>query len=281
MVLGTLSSETRRDGSESMFGALRAMGLGAVQLSLAPLCGPGYPDCLAAADLKAIKDAADYNGVAIAALDGTFNMAHPDPAVRGEGVRMVRLLASACGPLGCPTITLCTGSKNAASMWEWHPDNASEGAWEDMAGTMGGLIGIAEASGIALGIEPEPSNVVSTPERARRLLDRFKSPALGIVMDAANLFQRGEAHPGNAARVLTGAFGLLGGDVILAHCKDIREGPGLEYTSPGNGVVDFGLFVRLLKEHGYRGPLILHGSKDVAELTASVAHVTGVTRLAR
>ena len=82
MKLGMLSSELRRPTIGAFFQAVRGLGLEAVQLDLASVRSgqlPGQPE---AAVLETIRDEARRHGVAIAALNGTYNMIHPDTRVR-------------------------------------------------------------------------------------------------------------------------------------------------------------------------------------------------------
>jgi len=276
MKLGMLSSELRRPTIGAFFQAVRGLGLEAVQLDLASVRSgqlPGQPE---AAVLETIRDEARRHGVAIAALNGTYNMIHPDPAIREQGLAFLASTASACQALGCGLVTLCTGTRNRESMWRWHDDNLLPEAWEDLIGSMARAIAIADKFDVQLGIETEASNVVNTPERARRLLDEMRSPRLCIIMDAANLFQRGQARPENVHRILDHAFTLLGGEIGLAHGKDIKAGDGLEFTHAGNGIIDFDHFVEKLQEAGYQGPLLVHGIKHEEDFPAVVSFMRGV-----
>jgi len=89
------------------------------------------------------------------------------------------------------------------------------------------------------------------------LLDELRSPRLRIVLDAANLFL-----PGELARmdeVLEEAFDLLGGDLVLAHAKELAADGATGTLAPGDGVLDWDRYLFLLKSSGYAGPVILHG----------------------
>lgn len=151
-------------------------------------------------------------------------------------------------------------------MWEGHPDNSSDEAWAELIQTTRALISIAERHRVYLGVETEASNVISSAQKARRYLDEISSPYLKIVMDCANLFAPGTAHPSNVRDVIGEAFELLGNDIVIAHGKDILESPGISFTSTGKGIVDFDLFLSLLKKHGYKGGMMLHGIKHKSDI---------------
>ena len=73
-------------------------------------------------------------------------------------------------------------------------------------------------------------------------------------MDAANLYVPGDMT--RVAEVLRQAFALLGGDIVLAHAKDLSA--DCQVVAAGKGVLDYDLYLDLLRQSGYTGPLILH-----------------------
>lgn len=271
MELGMYSAEILRPTADELFHAIRGYGFTQVQLDLASVCSEQMPREISRELLDEIAAAAQSNGVDVVAINGTFNMIHPDLEVRREGTTRFAVVADACRALGCGLVTLCTGTRSREGMWRWHEDNDTEEAWADLLETMEPIVEIAEAHGLDLGIECEASNTVSSAERARRLMDEMKSPRLKIIMDAANLFHRGEAHRENVRRIIGSAFALLGDEIILAHGKDLHAGEGLEFTSAGRGIVDFDYFLDLLYASGYRDGMILHGMKNEEEFPPSVA----------
>ena len=117
---------------------------------------------------------------------------------------------------------------------------------------------IAEQHGILLGIEPEPGNVVSSAERARRLLDEIGSDALRIVLDPANLIEG--VPPDRIDATIDGAFALLGDRIVSAHGKD-RDANGA-VQPPGRGIVPWPRFLTGLRSARFSGPLILHGLEE-------------------
>jgi sugar phosphate isomerase/epimerase len=217
-----------------------------------------------------VREAAAERDVALAAVSGTFNMAHPDKGVRRDGLRRLGVLAGACQRLGTSTITLCTGTRDPESMWRRHPDNATPEAWRDMHATMQGALETVESSGITLAFEPEIGNVVDSAQKGRRLLEEMRSPRLKVVMDAANLFDADDpaCRLSRSEEVLHQAFDLLGGDIVMTHAKDVRRSG--EVVAAGKGDLDYDLYLRHLVEAGFDGPLILHGLGE-EEVEGSVA----------
>lgn len=246
--------------------AVAAHGLRAVQFNMVCTGLPAMPDAVPPAVVAAVRGAVAAHGVRLAALSGTFNMAHPDPAVRATGLVRLRLLAACCGPLGIGLITLSTGTRHPTDLWTGHPDNGSTAAWRDLLETMAAAVEIAARHEITLAFEPETANVASSPRRALQLLREIGSPRLAIVIDPANLFEAGEGALLPAR--LDEAFDLLGPEIVLAHAKD-RAADGAVRPA-GSGIVPWGRYLAGLRAVGYGGPLVLHGLAE-GEVGAALA----------
>lgn len=235
--------------------AASAAGYAAVQYNMACSGLEAMPDRLTDAQIAAVAKASADTGVAIAAVSGTYNMIHPDPAVRAAGLQRLAILIGSAAAMGTTMVTLCTGTREPADQWKHHKDNTTAEAWRDLLTEMGKACRLAEPLGIRLGIEPELANVVDTAVSARRLIDEMKSPALAIVLDPANLF---EVTPLSAQRfLLSQAVDLLAGRIVMAHAKD-RDATG-RFATAGQGVVDFPHFLGCLKAAGFDGDLVTHG----------------------
>ncbi len=268
MRLGIFAKTFVRPTVEAVLDAVRLHGLDCVQFNMVCAGLPSMPERIDSALCDRIRAAADKRGITLAAVSGTFNMIHPDPAKRRAGLERLRVLAGACDRLGAPVVTLCTGTRDPDDMWRRHPDNDSAAAWRDLLESLRAAVKIAEAVGVTVAFEPEVANVVDTARKARRLLDEIGSPRLKVVMDGANLFCAGDlARMGD---VLNEAFALLGPDVVLAHAKDLTHDGEAGHAAAGTGRLDYDRYLSLLHGAGYDGPLILHGLGE-AEVGASVA----------
>jgi sugar phosphate isomerase/epimerase len=243
---------------EGVFDAVQEHGLSCVQFNMTCAGLPTLPDAIAPSLATRIREAALCRGIEIAAVSGTYNMAHPDPEVRRQGLRGLRALASACHDMGTSVITLCTGTRDRSNMWRWHPQNASAGAWSDLLSSMEAALRIAEESQVTLAFEPEGANVVNTAAKGRALIDALRSRYLAVVMDPANLVVVGAEQ--RMSQVLDEAFALLGERVIIAHAKD--RGAGGDFTAAGEGILDYDHYARMLRAAGFQGPVILHGLSE-------------------
>jgi len=230
---GIFAKTFSRPSLNEVLDAVIAHGFDCVQFNMACAGLPTLPESVPGAVVQSILD----NKLHVAATSGTFNIIDSDLVRRERNLARLGVLAAFCTAAGCPIITLCSGTRDPFDMWRAHPENGGQEAWSETIGSLEIALRVTEHFGTTLGIEPEPTNVISDAPRARRLLDEMKSPRLKIVMDGANILEP-----------LTEAFDLLGRDIALVHAKE-----------PAHGKMDWPLYFALIHECGYGGPIILHG----------------------
>jgi sugar phosphate isomerase/epimerase len=249
----------------AVLAAVRASGYAAAQFNLACAGLASMPDTVPAEAVAAIAAASAETGVSLAALSGTYNMAHPDKSVRDTGLDQLRTVIDTAALLSIPLVTLCTGTRNAGDQWAFHPENTDPSAWADMASEMEKALRYAEEIGVDLGIEPEQANIVTSAADAVRLIGEMGSKRLKIVLDPANLFER--ATPDEARAIVADAVETAAPHIAMAHAKD-RFSDG-RFAAAGHGVVDFDDFISRLKQSRFDGPVVTHGLS--AEEAPSVA----------
>lgn len=255
----------------SVFAAVRAAGYDRVQYNLACSGLSSMPDAIGEDVIAAIRAASTTTGVSVAAVSGTYNMIHPDPAVRADGMRRLGVIIGAAEALGTRMVTLCTGTRDPLDQWRGHPDNALPGAWADLTDEMGKALTLAEGAAIRLGIEPELANVVDSARKARRLIDEMQSEALVVVLDPANLFELSDAR---ARRdLISRSVDQVAGHIAMAHAKD--RGPDGAFVAAGKGVIDFAHFVGCLRGAGFDGDLVAHGL-TAAEAPTVARYLRGI-----
>lgn len=256
MDIGIFSRTFPRPSVEEMMDAVVDYGLFAIQYNW-PAGGPDdLPAEVAPEDVPRVRHACATRGINIAALSGTYNMVHPDPSVRTIGRDRLRKVIATAPGLGTRVVTLCTGSRDGTSMWRRHPDNDTDDAWRDLLASLEDALVAAEEYGVVLGVEPEVNNVISSPAKARALLDTVRSPHLGIIMDGANVFPAGGLT--RQHEILDQAFDLLGDDIVSAHAKDISRDGDAGHEAAGTGLLDYDHFVKLLNQSPFDGALLLH-----------------------
>jgi len=260
MKIGIFAKTFSRPTIEELFQAIAGYGINSVQFNLSCVGLETLPENVSSELVQRIADAAERVAVELTALSGTFNMAHPDPAIRRDGLQKFEILCEVAARLRIPVVTLCTGSRDLINMWKWHPDNDSKKAWDDMVRSIESALISAEKNGLILAFEPESENVANSSSRARKLLDELRNARLQIIVDPANLISPRR----NQKEVLDEAFTLLGDAIVIAHAKDRNN--DFKACAAGKGILDFEYYLQGLKQIGFSGPLIMHGleEKDVA-----------------
>jgi sugar phosphate isomerase/epimerase len=278
--IGILLATTFTTGTlEARLDEAKACGLACAQMSMDCVDLPAMPDRIPPDAPERIRRSAAARGIAIASLQGTFNMTHPEAEHRRTGLRRLRVLAEACPQMGTSFIHVCTGTRDQKSMWRRHPDNDSPEAWRDMVACMREATEIARQAKVVLAFEPEVNNVVDSARRARRLLDEIASPHLKVTVDPANIFHAGELP--RMREMLDEAFALVGKDIVLAHAKDLDHDGDAGHKAAGQGVLDYDRYLGLLRTYKFKGPLLLHGLSRaqapgcVAFLRAKLARAAG------
>ena len=275
MEIGIFARTFEEPPLAGVLNAVAAHGIRHIQFNMVCMGLASMPDALDAASCARARAQMDARNIEMASLSGTYNMIHPDPAVRAQGLRRLGVLAAHAAALGTNLLTLCTGTRNPDNMWRDHPQNNSPQAWQDLLAAMEQALALADEYNLRLGIEPEVSNVVNSPRKARDLLDTMRSDRLAIVMDGANVFPKGTIP--RQREILDEAFHLLGDRIALAHAKDLSRDGEAGHEAAGTGLLDYDHYLKRLHQIGYTGPLVLH-SLTPAQVPGCVAFLQGKLR---
>ncbi|MGO6711852.1 sugar phosphate isomerase/epimerase family protein (plasmid) [Rhizobium johnstonii] len=255
MKLGIFAKTFEGTEPATVLNSVAGAGFNCAQYNMACSGLAPMPEIITEAQARAVGEAARSSGVEIVAVSGTFNMIHPDPAVREAGLRRLATLAERCAGMSTTLITLCTGTRDPIDQWKAHADNDTPEAWRDLLEAMGAAIEIAERYEVDLGIEPELANVVNSAEKASRLIAALKSPRVKIVLDPANLFEI--ATLDEQRSIVSSGIDLLADRIVMAHAKD--RNPDGSFATAGKGVLDYAHYLGRLKSIGFNGSLVTHG----------------------
>jgi sugar phosphate isomerase/epimerase len=263
MQLGIFAKTFDRPDAASCLRAVAEAGIPATQFNLSVAGLPTIPEEPVPDDVvNAIRVGADQAGVALAAISGTFNAAHPDAAHRRTYLARFQHLCAVARDLQIGIITLSSGSRDPLDMWRWHPHNTTAQAWAESRTTLQALATLAEDHGLTLAVEPEHSNVVATADQAISMLDQIRSPALKIIYDAANLLDPDGYDPAAAAAAITRDIATLGPHIALGHAKELIADRAP--AAPGAGLLPWPLIVQTLHQAGFDGTLIIHGLSEIS-----------------
>ncbi len=245
---GAFARIWEEDSADALAERFAELELRTMQFNFSALGYPALPDreLVEHLDLAGIATSFATRNIHLWGISSTYNMAHPDQAMREENTRHAAAYIAALGPMGADAVTLCTGTRDPDNMWRWHPDNGTESAWSDFRRSIDALLPASVEAGVKLAIEPEPGNVLTGTRQAKRLISELGGDAdrIGFILDPANLV--GAAPIDRHDAILGEAFQELGTKTLCLHGKDpngwqsVLDGrPGLDWTRV------FALYVQL------------------------------------
>ncbi len=281
--IGIFANTFKASSFEDVLDAVKAHGITTIELNLsvlgvASLSGTDtlpLSDALPAGLIEGVREACRSRGITVASLAAYFNMIHPDKAQRDARLRGLEPLMKLAQALDIEVLALCTGTRDPDNMWRHHPANNHPDAYRDLQASLEEALTMAEIYDRVLAFEPEVNLVIDSPQKARTLLGDVASPRLKVIFDPANIFPAGGLSRMHG--IMTEAVDLLAEDIVLAHAKDIVQDGQAGNVAAGKGKLDYGLYMRLLKEIGFRGPILLHGLTE-DEVAGSLSYVRGHAR---
>jgi len=204
------------------------------------------------------------HGVQIAVLGCYVNPLHPDPATRRSLLGLFKEHLRYARDFGNGLVALETGSLNAD--YAPHPDNDSEGAFQQSLASIAELVTEAEQCGVIVGIEGVVSHAVSTPQKMRRMLDTVASNNLQVVFDPVNLLSLENHH--EQERIISDSFDLFGDRIAIIHAKDFLVERGqFTCTITGRGMLLYDLVMKFAVQSKPGISIVL---EDANEQTAGV-----------
>ena len=226
MNIGIRLHDTAPGTLEQRLGFARAQGFSCAHLALSKvLTDFSMPDAprLMDADLAArVRAAFEREGMGCAVLGCYLCLTARD----ADEVRRTRDIYRAhlrfAREIGARVVG--TETPPAPSLGMTGADAQSEEAFALFIECVKPLVRCAEEEGTILAIEPVCEHIVSTPERAQRMLEILNSDSVRIILDAVNLLRSDMTDRADA--VIDDAIARLGDRVSVLHMKDFTDAPG-------------------------------------------------------
>lgn len=198
-------------------GYVKAQGFSCVHLALSKALGPEYMEPSVATPGLAAQVKKVLAGLDVAVLGCYLNLAHPDPDVYRDTVKRYQAHLTLARWMNAGVVGTETGNPNAE--YRYDPEKShSEDALSLFIDRVAPVVEIAEKAGAVLAIEPVYTHIVSTPKRARKVLDAIHSPALRVIFDPVNLFHADNFDQREA--ILDEAMEILQDEIVILHMKD-------------------------------------------------------------
>ena len=194
---------------------------------------------------EAFRGALRRKEMECAVLGCYLNLADPDAErrERTRGIYQAHLrFAAETGAAMVGTETFA----NPESRFE-APAPESEEAYAFFLDCIRPVARYAEECGAILAVEPVYYHIISTPERAERMLNDLNCDSVKIILDAVNLISPEQAE--NTDAVVSDAIRRLGEQVRVLHMKDFtREGEQMNASACGTGSMRYERLLAFAKE---------------------------------
>ena len=156
------------------------------------------------------------SGLECAVLGCYLNLADPDPERRARTQEIYKAHLRFAPKIGARVV----GTETFANKESHFSDPApqSEEAFRLFMDSLRPVVRCAEETGAVLAVEPVWYHIISTPERAQRMLEELPSDHLQIILDAVNLIS--PEHAAHADEIIRNAISRLGDRVRILHMKD-------------------------------------------------------------
>ena len=155
-------------------------------------------------------------GMDCAVLGCYLNLADPDAERREKTQQIYRAHLRFASMIGAGVV----GTETYANPESPFAKDAarSEEAFRLFADSLKTVVRYAEEADAVLAVEPVYHHIISTPERAERMLEAVPSDHLQIILDAVNLIGPEDAE--RAPEIIEDAIRRLGDRVRILHMKD-------------------------------------------------------------
>lgn len=183
-----------------------------------------------------------------AVLGCYLNLATPDEAALAETVACYKAHLRFAKMIGAGVVGTETGAPNVG--YKTCPECWTEESLQLFIERLRPVVAYAEEVGSVIAIEPVCRHIVSTPERAMKVLEAIPSDNLQIILDTVNLL-----NPENAAQmdaILADAIARFGDRIRVLHMKDYRVIEGktdVASMACGTGVMDYTRLLAFAKAH--------------------------------
>ena len=225
---------------EERLRSARAQGFTCAHLAL-HMTEPGFamadaPERLTADYAAVVRQRFADTGMGCAVLGCYLNLADPDPESRLRTREIYKAHLRFAPMMGALVVGTETYANSASRFSE--PAARSEEAFRLFMDSLRPVVRYAEEVGTVLAVEPVYHHIISTAERAERMLTELPSDYLQIILDPVNLI--GPDTVLQAEEIVDDAVHRLGDRVRVIHMKDFVTAPGRVLSCAcGTGVMRY------------------------------------------
>lgn len=252
MNIGIRLHDTLGSNLEEHLRSAKEQGFTCTHIALAR-CIPGFtmkdaPALLTdelAAEVRALLE---KYGMECAVLGCYLNLATPDEEELACAYACYKAHLRFAKAIGAGVVGTETGAPNTA--YATVPECFTEESLQLFIDRVRPVVQYAEEIGAVLAIEPVCRHIVSTPQRARKVLDAIDSPSLQIILDTVNILNM-HNHT-RMDELVAQSIELFGDRIRVLHMKDYLPAEGAEDVlsmACGAGGMDYTRLLAFAKAH--------------------------------
>ena len=252
--------------------AVRAKGYRA---ALAPV-RPGTDD----ATVRAYRQAAEAADIVIAEVGAWSNPLSSDPAERAQALETCKAALALADSIGARCCVNVTGSRGAR--WAGpDPKNLTGETFDMIVASVREIVDAVQPESAYYTLEAMQWMYPDSPDSYLRLLGSIDRNRVAVHLDPVNMINSAERYFRNADLVRE-CFAKLGRYTVSCHAKDVhlddRSIVHLDEVTPGDGALDYGVFLEELDRLDADTPLILEHLPDEAEYDRAATFIRKVQR---
>ncbi len=231
---------------------------------------------------KACAAAAAKRNILLAEVGAWSNTIAPDAATRKKAIELCsqRLaLADSIGAVCCVNIAGSLGER-----WDGpYPENLSKATFDLVVQVVRQIVDSARPTRSFYTLEPMPWVLPDSPDSYLSLIKAVDRKQFAVHLDVVNMVN----CPSRAYRTgdfIRECFAKLGPWIKSCHAKDIKFSQHLtihlDECAPGEGVIDFGAYLRELNKLARDTPMMIEHLKDEQSYRNAATHIRGEAKKA-
>ncbi len=252
MNIGIRLHDTAGSTLEEHLRSAREQGFRCIHLALSKTI-PGFsmknaPALMTDALAQEVRSLLDKYEMECAVLGCYLNLATPDEAELTSTTACYKAHLRFAKAIGATVVGTETGAPNTG--YNTCPECFTQESLSLFISRLRPIVAYAEEIGATIALEPVCRHIVSTPERAKAVLDAIPSPNLQIILDTVNLLNM--SNYARMPQLVAQSIALFGDKIRILHMKDFQPAEGaadVKSTACGTGVMDYAPLIAFAKAH--------------------------------
>ncbi len=232
-------------------------------------------------EIKAYKKAADDAGIIIAEVGVWNNPVSPDEAERQPAIRKCIKSLQFADEIGANCCVNISGSRNVKYWAGPHKDNLTDDTFDLIVETTRKIIDAVKPVNTWFTLEPMPWSFPYSPDSYLRLINAIDRKGFAVHLDPVNMITSPQIYFRNGDMIRE-CFSKLGTYIKSCHAKDIllKEDiyiPQFEETGPGQGILDYSVFLNELSKLN-NVPLMIEHLQTAEQYRQAAEYIRSVGR---